>query len=111
MIDTIGDTFDTNQFGAIKIRFTSHALVVITHKWYRAFDEQQAIRVVCTDNVKAFDHIDYPTVIKKLDMLGVPPITLQRIHPFLMACQQQRRIVRLSQTKWRNYIFAFITNC
>jgi len=36
ILDVIGDKFDKKQFGAIKGRSTSHALVDITHKWHKA---------------------------------------------------------------------------
>ena len=84
MLDAIGDKLDKQQFGAIKGRSTSHALVDIMHKWHKALDERQAIRVVFIDYAKAFDHVDHPTVIKKLAVLGVPPIILRWIHSLLM---------------------------
>jgi len=36
ILDAIGDKFDKKQFGAIKGRSTSHALVDIMHKWHKA---------------------------------------------------------------------------
>jgi len=51
------------QFGAIKGRSTSHALVDIMHNsmvQYRALDER-VIRVVFIDYAKAFDHVDHLT--------------------------------------------------
>ena len=62
------------------------------HKWHKALDERQAIRVVFIDYAKAFDHVDHPTVIKKLAVLGVPPIILRWIHSFLMDRQQRVKI-------------------
>jgi len=76
ILEAIGDKFDKKQFGAIKGRSTSHALVDIMHKWHKALDERNAIRVVFIDYVKAFDHVDHLTVIKKLSVLGVPLIIL-----------------------------------
>ena len=92
MLDAIGDKFDQKQFGAIKGRSTSHALVDIMHKWHKALDEQQSVRVVFVDYAKAFDHVDHPTVMKKLAALGVPPILLRWIHSFLMNRRQRVKI-------------------
>jgi len=41
------------------------------------------------DYAKAFDHVDHPTVMKKLAALGVPPIILYWIYSFLMDRQQR----------------------
>ena len=92
MLDAIGDKFDKKQFGAIKGRSTSHALVDIMHKWHKAMDERNAIRVVFIDYAKAFDHVDHLTVIKKLAVLGVTPIILRWIHSFLMDRQQRVKV-------------------
>jgi len=92
ILDAIGDKFDKKQFGAIKGR-SSHALVNIMHKWRKAFDERDAIRVVFIDYEKAFDHVDHlNTVIKKLAVLGAPQIILRRIHSFLMDWQQRVKV-------------------
>ena len=92
MLDAIGDKFDKKQFGAIKGRSTSHALVDIMHKWHKALDERNAIRVVFIDYAKAFDHVDHLTVIEKLAVLGAPTIILHWIHSFLMDRQQRVKI-------------------
>jgi len=47
ILDAIGNKFDKKQFGAIQGRSTRHALVDIMHKWHKALDERNAIRVVC----------------------------------------------------------------
>ena len=92
MLESIGDRFDKKQFGAIKGRSTSHALVDILHKWHKALDEEQSVRAVFIDYAKAFDHLDHPTAMRKLEALGVPPILLRWIHSFLMDRQQRVKI-------------------
>ena len=62
------------------------------HKWHKALDERNAIRVVFIDYVKAFDHVDHLTVIKKLAVLGAPTIILRWIQSFLMDRQQRVKI-------------------
>ena len=92
MLDAIGAKFDKKQFGAIKGRSTSHALIDIMHKWHKALDEHHSIRVVFIDYAKAFDHVDHLTVIKKLADLGIPLILLRWIHSFLMDREQRVKI-------------------
>jgi len=75
MLEAIGK-FDKKQFGAIKGRSTSHALVDIVHKWHRALDAEESVRTVFVDYAKAFDHLDHPTTMRKLEVLGVPSIIL-----------------------------------
>ena len=88
MLETIYDKFDRKQFGAVKGRSTTHALVDILHKWHKAPDEEESVRVVFVDYAKAFDHVDHPTVMRKLADLGVPPVLLRWIHSFLTNRQQ-----------------------
>lgn len=92
MIGKISSKFDPKQFGAIKGRSTSHALVDILHKWHRALDSRQAVRIVFVDYAKAFDHVDHPTVMKKLEAIGVPPVILRWLHSFLQDRQQRVKI-------------------
>jgi len=92
MLNAIGDKFDSKQFGAIRGRSTSHALVDIVHKWHKALDEQRSVRAVFVDYAKAFDHVDHPTVMNKLAALAVPPIILRWLHSFLMNRQQRIKI-------------------
>ena len=92
MLEAIGDRFDKKQFGAIRGRSTSHALVDILHNWHRALDERQSVRAVFVDYAKAFDHVDHPTVMRKLAALGVPLIILRWLHSFLMDRQQRVKI-------------------
>jgi len=92
MLEAINDKFDRKQFGAIKGRSTNHALVDMLHKWHKALDEEQSVRVVFVDYAKAFDHVDHPTVMKKLAALGVPPIILRWIQSFLTNRQQRVKI-------------------
>ena len=92
MLHAIGDKFDQKQFGAIRGRSTSHALVDMMHTWHRAMDERKSARVLFVDYAKAFDHVDHHTVIGKLAVLGVPPILLRWLHSFLMNRQQRVKI-------------------
>jgi len=92
MLEAISDKLDSKQFGAVKGRSTSHALVDMMHAWHRALDERKSARVLFVDYAKAFDHVDHPTVIRKLAALGVPPILLRWLHSFLTNRQQRVKI-------------------
>jgi len=92
MIEEIGDKFDRKQFGALKGRSTSHALVDITHKWLQALDEHKSVRAVFVDYAKAFDHVDHTLAMDKLAALGVSPILLRWLHSFLLDRQQRVKI-------------------
>ena len=92
LLATVTDKFDTKQFGAIRGRSTSHALVDILHTWNKALDDEQSVRVLFIDYAKAFDHVDHETVMKKLAALGVSTILLRWIRSFLMNRQQRVKI-------------------
>lgn len=99
MLEKIGDKFDRKQFGALKGRSTTHALVDIMHQWHKAIDDRQSVRVIFVDYAKAFDHVDHPTVMKKLAAIGVPPIILRWLHSFLMD-RQQRVMINGAFSDW-----------
>ena len=89
MLEKIGNKFDKKQFGALKGRSTTHALVDIVHKWHKAVDDQKSVRIVFVDYAKAFDHVDHLTVMTKLAAIGVQPIILRWLHSFLTERQQR----------------------
>jgi len=92
LLTSVADKFDKKQFGAIKGRSTSHALVDMLHTWNKALDEEQSVRVLFIDYAKAFDHVDHKTVMKKLAALGVTPVLLRWIRSFLTNRQQRVKI-------------------
>ena len=95
MLNSIGDNFDRKQFGALKGRSTSHELVDIFHKWHRALDQRQSVRVVFVDYAKAFDHVDHGTVLNKLHEMGIPPKILRWLSSFLLDRKQRVKIGRV----------------
>ena len=95
LLATVADKFDKKQFGGIKGRSTSHALVDMLHTWNKALDEEQSARILFIDYAKAFDHVDHKTVMTKLAALGVSPILLRWIRSFLMDRQQRVKIGNL----------------
>ena len=49
IVGSISAKFDRKQFGAIRGRSTTHALIDMSHKWHAALDEQRSVRVVFVD--------------------------------------------------------------
>ena len=83
---------DARQFGALRGRSTTHALIGITHMWHQALDSRQSIRTLFVDYSKAFDHVDHSTVLKKMTALDINPRLLKWIHSFLLNRQQRIKI-------------------
>ena len=81
---------DDHQFGALKGRSTTHALVDMLHHWHRALDEGHSVRVLFVDYAKAFDHVDHNTVVQKLTTYGVPDFMVRWMTSFL--CERQQRV-------------------
>ena len=68
---------DTRQFGGIKNSSTTYALVRVIHEWLQAAETPKAIiRASFIDFSKAFDRIDHNILIRKFQLLNVPPILL-----------------------------------
>jgi len=63
-------TLDIKQFGAIRGRSTTHALVDMLHIWHKALDQSQLARVVFVDFSKVFDRVDHTVLINNLTKLA-----------------------------------------
>ena len=66
ILDAVADKLDTRQFGALKGRSTTHALIDMLHHWHATVDSGSSFRVLFVDFAKAFDQIDHNIVIDKL---------------------------------------------
>jgi len=66
ILDAVADKLDTRQFGALKGRSTTHALIGMLHHWHAAVYSGSSVQVLFVDYAKAFDHIDHNLVIDKL---------------------------------------------
>jgi len=60
------------QFGGLREKSTSHALIDMIHRWISALDKGKSVRLLLVDYAKAFDHVDHSTVVRKLINIGVP---------------------------------------
>ena len=54
ILDAVADKLDTRQFGALKGRSTTHALIDMLHHWHAAVDSGSSFRVLFVDFAKAF---------------------------------------------------------
>jgi len=90
ILDIVGCQLDDHQFGALKGRSTTHALVDMVHHWHKALDEGHSVRVLCVDYAKAFDHVDHVILLQKLKSYGVPSFILRWMTSFL--CERQQRV-------------------
>ena len=92
ILDRIEDKFDRHQYGALKGRSTTHALVDIMHHWHKAVDEGKSVRVVFVDFAKAFDHIDHNVLVAKLMDYDLPHTVIRWICSFLHHRHQRVKI-------------------
>jgi hypothetical protein len=92
MLPAITNKFDARQFGALRGRSITHALIDIIHMWQRALDDRHSVRALFIDYKKAFDHIDHSTVLNKMAALGIHPFIRKWMHSFLLNRQQRVKI-------------------
>ena len=88
----MSDKLDKQQFGALKRRSTTHALIDIVHKWNAALDDGSSVRAVFVDYAKAFDHVDHSILLAKLISLGVPAYIIKWMYSFLDKRQHRVKI-------------------
>ena len=70
-LEKIYDKIDTQQFGAIKGRSTTHALTSMFH-WSEALDRGDSVRVLFVNYTKAFDRMDHALFLHKRIAFGIP---------------------------------------
>ena len=91
----VSSKLDPRQFGALKGRSTTHALLDLTHRWHMALDRGESIRAVFVDFAKAFDHVDHGLVVARLIKFGVPGYVIRWIYSFLENRQQRVHIGKI----------------
>ena len=92
ILDTIQHKLGNDQFGALKGRSTTHALVSMTHQWSCALDKGGSSRVLFVDYAKAFDHVDHTILLNKLIALGSPKCLTKWVYSFLKDREQRVKI-------------------
>ena len=86
ILERVSSRFDDRQYGALKQRSTTHALVGMLHHWHAAVDKGQSVSTVFVDFTKAFDH---NVLVSKLVALGLPHVIVRWICAFLRhRCQR-----------------------
>ena len=85
---------DSNQFGAIRGRSTTHALVDMLHIWHKALDQSQHARVMFVDFPQAFDRVDHTVAINRPNIteLAIPGLVVKWFASFLTSRQQRVKI-------------------
>jgi len=81
-------TVDSSQYGALRKKSTTHALVDVTHHWHSAVDKGQSVRIVFVDFAKAFDHVDYNILVDRMRSLGLSDIIIRWMCAFLQEHQR-----------------------
>lgn len=85
-------TFDSRQFGSIKGRSTTHALVSLMDSLYKNTEKAGSIcSLVATDFSKAFDRVNHTIVIDKVLSMGLRPELVPWVCDFI---SQRRQRVR-----------------
>ena len=93
LMASIGNKVDQNQYGNVKGRSTTHALIRLLHDWHQATDTSNGyVRALLVDFSKAFDRIDHNIIITKLRDLEVPAVLLHWIHAFLSMRKQRVKL-------------------
>ena len=95
MLNQVICKLDLKQFGSLRGRSTSHALVDLIHTWCQTLEQSQVVRLVFIDFYKAFDRVDHTTVVKNLVDLGIPGSLLKWLVSFLANRRQRVKIATL----------------
>ena len=93
IMDLVSDSIDKYQFGGLKGRSTTHALIDLLHNWHQGLDQYKSVRVLFIDYSKAFDHIDHNIFISKLKTLfKIPQFIINWITSFLTSRRQRVKL-------------------
>ena len=88
ILEAVGHQLGTNQYGALKERSTSHALVSVLHHWSTALDSGNSVRALFVDYSKAFDRVDHNVLLNEMVAFGVPKPVIRWLFSFLKDRQQ-----------------------
>ena len=92
VLNKLEATFDPNQFGCLKKRSTTHALVSVLHLWQSALDKGDSVRALFVDFSKAFDRVNHNILLHKLRLRGIPGFLLKWFYSFLAERRQRVRV-------------------
>ena len=80
---SVSDKLNKNQFGALKRRSTSHALISVLYHWQNALDSGNSVRSLFVDYSKAYDRVDQNILLRKMITLNVPQFAIRWLFSFL----------------------------
>ena len=89
ILRAVENKLDGRQYGGLKGRSTTHALVDMMHHWHGAVDKGQSVRAVFVDFSKAFDHVDHNILVAKMYRFGLSDTVMRWMCDFLR-CRTQR---------------------
>ena len=108
ILNYVVSNLDRRQYGGIKGRSTTHALVDMLHHWHQALDDNKNVRVLFIDYAKAFDHVDHTRFIDKLQRdFNVPTILLKWLCSFLSNRHQRVKIGDIV-SEWASLMAAYL---
>ena len=91
--EAIEGEIDARRFGGISEISTTYIFVEMVHSWYKATDRLDSyVRVVMHDFSKAFYLINYPLLLEKLQMYGLPSHIVMCMAIFLLDRTQRIQI-------------------
>ena len=99
MLNKIQPNLANNQFGVLKGKSTSHALVAVLHTWCCALDAGESVRALFVDFSKAFDRVDHTLLLNKLLVHDVPCTLIRWLFSFLKDREQRVKIGQVC-SKW-----------
>ena len=89
---------DPFQFGSMRKSSTTHAIV---HYWLSTLETPNTITRTCfIDFSNAFDRIDHNILMRKLQLLNVPPVLFNWCSSFLQG-RQQRVKLKTCKSDWK----------
>ena len=116
ILEAVGHQLGTNQYGALKERSTSHALVSVLHHWSTALDSGNSVRALFVDYSKAFDRVDHNALLNRTIAIGFPKtVVIRRLFSFLKDRLYMHRVIRdsslLFRLKYSIRILSFVSSC
>jgi len=97
VLDLIDKKLDGKQFGGLRGKSTTHALIDMIHHWISALDKGKSVRLLFVDYAKAFDDVDHSTVMRKLINFDVTDFLIRWICCFLTDHQQRVKLCDVFQ--------------
>jgi Reverse transcriptase (RNA-dependent DNA polymerase) len=95
ILPTITPHIDSKQYGGLRGRSTTHALVNVAHQLHQAIDNRNSSRCLFLDYTKAFDRVNHTAVLEKMSTMGVQNIYLRWMHSFLSNRQQRVKVANV----------------